>query len=226
MYKNIQANYLELFNEIQILVTEFNECSGDEINRNPLTLGEAKKSQENYYYWTRIQYNNLSDKTSIRGSAMFIFLNKTCFRGVFRLGPNGFNVPFGHYTKPEIINKKHLEEVSNLIKDVIFESCDFEISINKVKEGDFAYLDPPYALEKSTSFVGYTKGGFGLEQHKKLFNMCNLLQTNFMMSNSNTKLIREYFPDNKFNVQIITAKRTINSKDPNAKTKEVIIKNY
>ena len=226
VYKNIQSNHLELFNQIQILINEFNECQDNEINRNPLTLQDAKKSKENYYYWIRMKYNKLNDKQSIIASAMFIFINKTCFRGLFRIGPNGFNVPYGHYKNPEIINKEHLEEVHNLIKDVIFENCDFQTSIKKIKKGDFTYLDPPYALENSTSFVGYTKNGFGLEQHKKLFQMCNELKTNFVMSNSNTDLVKEYFPNDKFNRQIITAKRSINSKDPSAKTTELIIKNY
>lgn len=64
---------------------------------------------------------------------MFIFLNKTCFRGVFRVGPKGFNVPYGHYNNPEIINKEHLDEIHELIKNVIFECCDFNTSLNILK---------------------------------------------------------------------------------------------
>ena len=65
---------------------------------------------------------------------MFIFLNKTCFRGIFRIGPNGFNVPYGHYNNPEIINKEHLDEIHELIKNVIFECCDYNISLNNIQE--------------------------------------------------------------------------------------------
>jgi adenine-specific DNA methylase len=75
---------------------------------------------------------------------MFIFLNKTCFRGVFRVGPKGFNVPYGHYNNPEIINKEHLEEIHNLIQNVKFECRDFNISLKNVEQNDFVYLDPPY----------------------------------------------------------------------------------
>ena len=158
IYKNIQSNHNELFDEIQKIITEFNECCNEvkdgELNRKPKNINEAKLSRENYYYWIRSQYNNLSsnDKNKIIGSAMFIFLNKTCFRGVFRVGPNGFNVPYGHYNNPEIINKEHLFKIHNLIQNVIFECCDFNISLNNVEDNDFVYLDPPYAPETTTSF--------------------------------------------------------------------------
>ena len=88
---------------------DFNECGNGTINRTPTSLEEAKVAKENYYYWIRSEYNKLclNDKKSLFASAMFIFLNKTCFRGVFRVGPKGFNVPYGHYHNPEIINKEH-----------------------------------------------------------------------------------------------------------------------
>jgi DNA adenine methylase len=116
--------------------------------------------------------------------------------------------------------------VHNLIKNVIFEHLDFEISITKVKKGDFTYLDPPYVQENITSFVKYTKEGFTLEKHKKLFEICNQLKSNFMMSNSNTDLVKEHFSNEKFNIKTITAKRSINSKNPGSQTKEIIIQNY
>ena len=76
------------------------------IDRNPETKEEAVKCRENYFYWVRSRYNKLTDleKKTIQGSAMFLFLNKTCFRGLFRVGPNGFNVPYGHYKRPNIIS--------------------------------------------------------------------------------------------------------------------------
>lgn len=82
------------------------------------------------------------EKRTLKGSAMFIFLNKTCFRGIFRLGPNGFNVPYGHYKNPEIINKQHLNEIYDLIKDVIFECCDFSVSLNNIDIDDYVYIRP------------------------------------------------------------------------------------
>jgi DNA adenine methylase len=164
---------------------------------------------------------------------MFIFLNKTCFRGVFRVGPNGFNVPYGHYKNPEIINKEHLEEIADLIQNVIFECCDFTTSLTRIEPNDFVYLDPPYAPETSNSFVGYTENGFNIENHNNLFKLIhNLTDTNkkIMLSNADVDLVRENFcncaKNEKYSTLSILCKRSINSKNPDAKAKEVIIKNY
>ena len=93
VYKNIQSRHEELYKEIQ--------CIG--------TVNEER------YYELRKEYNELIDKSTVKSSALFIVLNKTCFRGVYRIGPKGFNVPYGHYKNPEIINKEHLEKVHRLI---------------------------------------------------------------------------------------------------------------
>ena len=231
IYKNIQTNHNELYEKLQVIITEFNECGDGEINREPKNIDEAKISKENYYYWTRNEYNKLSlnDKKTIAGSAMFIFLNKTCFRGVFRVGPNGFNVPYGHYNNPEIINKEHLDEVHHLIQGVIFECCDYSISLATVQQNDYVYLDPPYAPETDISFVGYTKNGFNLDNHNNLFKIIHTLTENnkkIMLSNADVSLVRENFIDQKYNTTSILCKRAINSKNPESKAKEVIIKNY
>ena len=231
IYKNIQTNHNELYDTLQHIIMDFNECGNGIINRTPTNLEEAKIAKENYYYWIRSEYNKLclTDKKSILGSAMFIFLNKTCFRGVFRVGPKGFNVPYGHYNKPEIINKEHLEEIHNLIQNVVFECCDFNTSLTIVEPNDFVYLDPPYAPENDTSFVGYTENGFNIENHNNLFKLIHILtDTNkkIMLSNADVSLVRENFTNEKYNITSILCKRSINSKNPDAKAKEVIIKNY
>jgi DNA adenine methylase len=231
MYKNIQSNPELLYNSIISIINDFNSCGEGEINRKPKTIDEAKLSKENYYYWIRSQYNNLSstEKKALHGSAMFVFLNKTCFRGVFRVGPNGFNVPYGHYNNPEIINREHLEEVHKLIQNVEFICNDFSESIKSIKDGDFAYLDPPYAPEKETSFVGYTENGFNYENHIKLFDLCNELTSNqkkMIMCNADVNIVRNYFTNDNYTTKSILCKRSINSKNPDAKAKEVIIKNY
>jgi DNA adenine methylase len=239
VYKNIQNNPDELYNEIEKLIDDFNGIESKEgnesVNRKPINIDEAKKSKENYYYWIRNRYNKLSnlEKTTPLGSAMFIFLNKTCFRGIFRVGPNGFNVPYGHYKNPKIINKKHLIEMHNLIQNVIFNCCDYNMSLNnnKIKENDYIYLDPPYVPEKETSFVGYTINGFNKENHENLFNIIHKLtdrspNIKIMMSNSDTKLIHENFKNEKFKIKTILCKRTINCKNPESKVNEVIVKNY
>jgi len=231
LYKNIQINHDVLYNEIQNLITEFNSCGTGEINRKPKNIHEAKIAKENYYYWIRSEYNKLlpNEKTSIVGSALFLFLNKTCFRGVFRVGPNGFNVPYGHYNNPEIINKAHLDEIHILIQNVIFQCCHFKNSLENIEANDYIYLDPPYAPETNSSFVGYTENGFNIDDHNNLFNLLHkLTDTNkkILLSNSDVTLVRDNFKNEKYIITSILCKRTINSKNPEAKTKEVIIKNY
>jgi DNA adenine methylase len=226
IYKNIQTCHKELYDTLQTIITEFNECGTGKVNRIPANIEEAKIAKENYYYWVRSEYNKMPDKKSILCSAMFIFLNKTCFRGVFRVGPKGFNVPYGHYNNPEIINKEHLEEIHSLIQPVLFDCRDFNTSLTMVEPNDFVYLDPPYAPETNTSFVGYTENGFNLENHNKLFKLIHKLTNKIMLSNADVSLVRENFASEKYNTLSILCKRSINSKKPDAKAKEVIIKNY
>jgi len=224
MYKNIQNKPDEILVEIKKLIEDYNSIKGIEKNRTPASIEEAKTSKESYYYWIRNVFNKMTDdKNKPIGSAHFIFLNKTCFRGMYREGPNGFNVPFGNYKSPEIINEIHLKKISNLIKNVEFICSDFEQSFKKIKKNDFIYADPPYVPENSKSFVGYTSDGFNLEKHKKLFDLCK--EYNFVMSNSDTDLVKNIFDDKtKYDIKIISCRRAINSKKPGSKTNEVIIK--
>ncbi len=224
VYKNIQNNKDELFNFIKLYIKEYHNISGDIINRKPKDISEAKTSKESYYYWIRNKYNTI-DKNTVECSALFMFLNKTCFRGMYREGPNGFNVPYGHYKKtPNIITKNELDKISELIKDVEFIHSDFNLSIKNAKKGDFVYLDPPYAPENDKSFVGYVADGFNLETHKKLFEeIKNLKDVKFVMSNAKVDLVTESFEE--YNCEEIIARRAINSKKPGSKTTEVIIYN-
>ena len=236
IYKNIQTRHIELYDALQTIIRDFSDSGDSEkTNRKPENILEAKVSKENYYYWIRSRYNKLclEEKKDILGSAMFIFLNKTCFRGLFRVGPNGFNVPYGHYKNPEIINKGHLEELHNLIQGVIFKCCDFTISLKGIEPNDFVYLDPPYAPEKATSFVGYSEKGFGIECHNNLFTLIHNLTEpkelkvpKVLLSNADVPLVRDNFTSEQYVISQILCKRSINSKNPDAKTNEVIISNY
>lgn len=226
LYKNIQKKSDDVITEINKIITEFNNINGDIINRKPTKIEEAKTSKESYYYWIRSKFNKLSqeDKNKVIGTVYFIFLNKTCFRGVYREGPNGFNVPFGHYKNPSIIDENHIKEVSKLIEKVNFIHSGFDNSFKNINKKDFLYLDPPYAPENTTSFVGYTNNGFDINQHELLFRLCK--DYKFLMSNADVELVRNNFKDKKFMIESINCKRTINSKKPNATTKEVLIKSY
>ena len=165
---------------------------------------------------------------------MFIFLNKTCFRGIFRLGPNGYNVPYGNYDNPEIINKNHLDEINRMIKNVIFQTMDYFVSIKNILDSnnnkeDFVYLDPPYAPENSKSFVNYNENGFEMEKHMELFGLCNRLNINkikFMMSNADVELVRNNFISETYKITSLMCKRAIKSKKPESKSKEIILTNY
>ena len=226
VYKNIKNNKDELFKYIQKYLNVYSNLNGTTINRKPKTIEEAKTSKESYYYWIRKKYNEI-DKSSIECSALFIFINKTCFRGMYREGPNGFNVPYGHYKKtPTIITKENLDKISDLIKNVEFINDDFTQSLQNVKDNDFVYLDPPYAPENKQSFVGYTSKGFNLDKHIELFteiNKFNDKNVKFILSNSNVDLVTEYF--HSYNIDNVKARRAINSKKPGSTTTEVIIYN-
>jgi len=223
VYKQIQTNKDELYERVVEYKNIYHNIKGDHINRKPQNINESLTSKESYYYWIRQCYNN-SKEYSIETAAMFIFMNKTCFRGVYREGPNGYNVPYGHHKKtPEIINKSDIDNIHELIKDVTFIVSDFEVSLTNIEENDFVYLDPPYFPENNTSFTTYNKDGFNLEKHTILFDLIKKLDCNFVMSNSNTEFVRENF--SMYNSREIKVRRTIHSKEPDSTTTEIIVYN-
>jgi DNA adenine methylase len=236
LYKNIQNYHIELFEATKLLINTYKsikilKLDSDKKIKTMKTLDDSLKSKERYYYWIRNKYNTLSDndKINLLGSSMFIFLNKTCFRGLYRVGPNGFNVPFGSYVSPNILDDYHLNIIHNLIKDVEFIHMDFKKSLLKINCGDFVYLDPPYIKENETSFVSYNKEGFGKDDNIKLFELIDNLSIEnkkMMMSNSNSDKLYEIFDNEKYKIIKVNASRRINSKNPESKTTELIIINY
>jgi DNA adenine methylase len=215
---------------VKKLTAEFAKCTGSVVNRTAKSLEEALTSPESYYFWIRSQFNALSreERTSVTASAMLLFMNKTCFRGVYREGPKGFNVPFGNYKNPSILDEEHIKTVSALFQDVEFSCCGFQDALAKVTTGDFVYLDPPYAPETDTSFVSYTADGFTMENHRQLFQLCADLKpknVRMLLSNAEVKLVKDTFPSPAFTTKIISCRRAIHSKEPDARTNEVLITN-
>lgn len=222
-YNQLSKQPNELIKELDILINTYN-------NKN--NIKNDINSKEKYYYELRTLYNTINfDNNLILMAAMFLFLNKTCFRGLYRTGPKGFNVPFGNYKNVSVYNKEHILTVSNIIKNVTFEVCDFKNTIRNILDDNnnniFVYLDPPYVQETNSSFVSYNKDGFSDKNHKKLFEFCHKLNEKkilFMISNSNTTKVRDSLKN--FKISIIECRRAINSKDPSSKTTELLVCNY
>jgi len=224
VYQQIQTNKDRLFAAISRYMVVYAGITGTEINRVPKNMEEAMTSQESYYYWMRTKFNDSATPPTER-AALFMVLNKTGFRGMYREGPNGFNIPFGHYKRtPQVTTKDSLDAVSALIADVEFKVCDFGDAFIAMRSGDFVYADPPYAPETAKSFVGYTADGFGLETHERLFGcLLGLGEKNisFVMSNARVDMVVDKFVG--CDIDTVVARRAINSKNPGATTEEVLV---
>lgn len=226
LYKNIQSRPNEVCDVVLQYKEEYDKCSGNEVNRKPSNRIEALESKENYYYWIRNKFNKLSDKKTVEASALFIFLNKTGFRGMYREGPNGFNIPYGHYKKtPSFIDRENIITLSTLIHNVVFTCSSFENSFKIINNGDFIYVDPPYVPLNTTSFVQYTTKGFSKESYESLFELLkSLTNSKFLMSNSSAQVVYDYFSE--YTIEDIICRRAINSKNPGDTVTEVLITNY
>ena len=225
LYQTIQRDPDALLAELRILMAEFSQCNGTHVNRAPTTHEEAMTSRESYYYWTRSLFNQLStqDKQGSRGAALFLFLNKTCFRGVYREGPRGFNVPYGHNKNPGIADETHVRTVSEWIQPVVFRVASFADVLPAAQSDDMVYLDPPYVPENATSFVAYTAGGF--THHQALFDHCHALTArgvSWLMSNADVPLVRAAFPP-PYSTSVLVCRRAIHSKRPDSTANEVLI---
>ena len=161
-----------------------------------------------------------------------IYLNKTCFNGLYRVNNSGeFNSPFGNYKNPNIVNAPVLKAVNSYFNtaEIHFSSTDYEELLSKVKKGTFVYLDPPYDPVSDTSnFTGYSKGGFSKEDQIRLRECCDEMDkkgVRFMLSNSATDFIKEQY--SKYNITTVQAKRAINSVgSKRGDVDEVVVRNY
>ena len=228
-YKNVRDNPIELYDTLNKMIKIFNECSIEtiELNRDPVSMEEACKCKENYYYWIRRLYNENINKGSILSSAMFLFINKTGFRGLYRENKKKeINVPYGHYKSPKIVNKEHIIYISELIRDVKFECMSYEDSYKEIKESSFIYLDPPYVPINEKSFVNYTSEyTFTMDKHKLLFDTIKECKYKFILHNSYTEYVLDNFNKDEYNIEKVECKRAINPNNPESTEYEVIISN-
>lgn len=173
------------------------------------------------------EYQNWSD---IKKASRFIYLNRTCFNGMYRVNSKGeFNVPFGHYKNPRILDENNLINCSHLLQQTEIKQADFSEILKKVKKGDFVYFDPPYVpLSETSSFTSYTKDGFDIDMQFKLRDVCDELHSmgvKFLLSNSDTKLVNELYEN--YDIKKVFASRQINANaDGRGKITEVLVRNY
>jgi len=196
------------------------------------------QNNENYYYLIREQDRDrktYAALTETEKAARVIYLNKTCYNGLYRVNSRGlFNVPYGRYTNPAICDESGLRAVSGYLNnegsDINIMEGDFTAATENAREDSFVYFDPPYHSPANNNFTGYQAGGFGEEEQKRLrdvFITCTDAGALCLLSNSDTPLIRELYNNEKFEIITLRAKRTINSDaSGRGKTSEVLIKNW
>ena len=196
---------------------------------NPL-INELKnlKNEKDFFYDMRKK--EFSELSEIEAAARTIFLNKTAFNGLYRVNKKGqFNVPFGYYKNPKILDEDQLLAASKLLKKTKILLGDFkDVLCENAKKGDFIFLDPPYLpVSKFSDFKRYTKEQFHEKDQISLANLVNKLSKkgcHILLTNSNHPLIHELYKD--FNIDIYKTKRNINSKSTNRKGEDIIVSNF
>lgn len=194
------------------------------IKDHPDELIEHARSHEltkQYYYRLRSRDRDPDFQTlsAVERASRVIFLNKTCYNGLFRVNSRGqFNVPFGRYSDPTILHEDVIKAISRYFNqaDIEFSTGDFATALSGAARGDFAYLDPPYdPISDTSSFTGYSLQGFGREEQHRLKETCDELDARgckLLLSNSATDFIRNLYSDaNRYTIVEVDASRNINS---------------
>ena len=222
-YKTIASKPKELISILEILQNEFHNLEGNEENKKL------------YYYQKRELYNLRKEEKSGQ-AALFIFLNRTCFNGLYRVNSkNMYNVPMGGYKKPTICDKENILAVSNVLQKVEILKGDFEQTLNYADKNSLFYFDPPYKpLSETSSFNSYAKDEFNDNEQIRLKEFCSKLDAlghTWILSNSDVKGKNEndnFFDDlySDFNIQRVDARRNINANpEKRGKLTELLITN-
>ena len=198
------------------------------VNRLDTEMWEDGKK---YYYSLRERFNDklMKSEYDVELAALFVFINKHCFNGLYRVNGKGlFNVPYNNNRKASV-DEKAILNVSKYLQGVTIIDGDFEEACQEAKKGDFVFIDSPYAPLNPTSFESYTKEGFDIESHRRLANLYDELTDRgcyCMLTNHNTELINELYSNSGYKIDVVSVKRMINSDASNRVGEEVIICNY
>ena len=221
---DINKSLVNAYRQICDAPDEFLEA----INKLDSEMWEDGKA---YYYSLRELYNDKMMKAEydVELAALFVFINKHCFNGLYRVNGKGlFNVPYNNSRKASV-DEKSIREISEYLKKVTILEGDFEAAVESAMEGDFVFIDSPYAPLNPTSFESYTKEGFDIESHKRLADLFDDLTARgcyCMLTNHNTELINELYGNKGYRIDVVSVKRMINSDASNRVGEEVIICNY
>jgi DNA adenine methylase len=223
-YRIIASKPKELISILQVLQNEFH------------SLEHKPEEKKTYYYKKRELYNTRKEELSGQAS-LFIFLNRTCFNGLYRVNrKNEYNVPMGSYKNPTICDDKNILAVSNALQKVEILCGDYEDTLREAATNSFFYFDPPYKpLSNTSSFNSYAKDEFNDEEQIRLRNFCSMLESlnhKWMLSNSDVKgkdVNDNFFDDiySEFTISRVKARRNINANpDKRGELNELLITNY
>jgi DNA adenine methylase len=171
-----------------------------------------RANREIYFYEVRARHT-LPEREVVERAARMIFLNKTCFNGLWRVNARGeFNVPIGSHKNPNLYDRDNIVAASRALEGVHLAAQDFRVTIGETRRGDFAYIDPPYyPVSLTANFTSYAKEDFGIEEQNELHAVCVSAAARgvrLMLSNSDVPFIRRLYRD--FQIQIVQARRAIN----------------
>lgn len=189
---------------------------------------ESSHDPKTFYYGIRSIFNEQLGSNTPTQAARFIYLNKHCFNGLYRVNSRGkFNVPFNGKLSGRSYDPDHLLELSSRLKNTSILNVDFEAATKDASVNDFIFFDSPYAPLTATSFTDYTKEGFSYDDHMRLSKLFRELTNRgcyCMLTNHDTPLIRELYKD--YTIEVVDVRRSINRNGSDRTGKEVIITNY
>ena len=233
--KNLELinTYKTIRDNVDILIKSLKEMENQYVPMN-------NEDRKVYYYERRSEYNNLKiniEENNIRKAALFIFLNKTCFNGLYRVNKKGeYNVPMGAYKNPKICDEENFKNVSLALKNVKIIYADYRESKDFIDDKTFVYIDPPYRpLNITSSFTSYTENDFSDKEQIELANYIDSLNekgAKVVISNSDPKNTNEndnFFDDlyKNYNINRVKANRMLNSTaNSRGEINELLITNY